>query len=322
MMNSKTCVRVLLALSFIVASQAATDAGAVIGRWALTLPDGQPGWLGFEQNGPDISASLLWGRGSVVPVEVTLRNGVLELSRAAPRRKDGARQVIVGTAQGDRLYLVSHTVTATGVELAREELIGTRIADLPPRPNLKAVTFARAVPLLTGKLSDQWIPVDPRAPNGWMLVDGVLSNRVSQKGARFANLRTRDVYDDFMLTTELRTSAGSNSGIYLRGVYEIQVAETHGKPPNGHSMGALYTRITPSTSAERPIGEWQTLKIILVARHVSVWLNGTLIIDNQPALGCTGGALSSDEFKSGPLMLQGDHSDIDYRNMEISRLIP
>ena len=109
-----------------------------------------------------------------------------------------------------------------------------------------------------------------------------------------------------MLTAVVRTLPESNSGIFLRGFYEIQIAYTYGKSPDSLNMGALYSRITPSVAAERPVGEWQTIKIILVSRHVSVWLNGVLIIDNQPALGCTGGALTSNEFIPGPIMLQGD----------------
>jgi hypothetical protein len=80
-------------------------------------------------------------------------------------------------------------------------------------------------------------------------------------------------------------------------------------------MGGVYSRITPSTNPAKPAGEWQTLDITLVERHVTVVLNGTKIIDNAPLLGCTGGALWSDEFRPGPIYLQGDHEAVDYRNL-------
>jgi hypothetical protein len=80
-------------------------------------------------------------------------------------------------------------------------------------------------------------------------------------------------------------------------------------------MGAIYSRITPAVAAEKPIGQWQTMDITLVDRHVTVVLNGRKIIDNQPVLGCTGGALWSDPDRPGPIYLQGNHSDIDFRNM-------
>src|SRR6185503_11538921 len=106
-----------------------------------------------------------------------------------------------------------------------------------------------------------------------------------------------------------------NSGIYLRGIYEVQVADSHGKGRDSHNMGGIYSRITPTENAARPAGEWQTYDITLVNRHVTVILNGKKIIDNQPLLGCTGGALWSDEFRPGPLYLQGDHTRANYRNI-------
>ena len=58
-----------------------------------------------------------------------------------------------------------------------------------------------------------------------------------------------------------------------------------------------------------------------VDRHVTVILNGTTIINNQPLLGCTGGALWSDEFRPGPVYLQGDHTSVDYRNIVIHPVV-
>jgi hypothetical protein len=112
-----------------------------------------------------------------------------------------------------------------------------------------------------------------------------------------------------------------NSGIYLRGLYEIQVADTFGKPVDPHNMGAVYSRITPSLSAEKPPGEWQTLDITLVQRHVTVVLNGKRIISNQPVPGITGGALWSDITRPGPIYLQGDHTGIEYRSLVLRPVI-
>jgi hypothetical protein len=99
------------------------------------------------------------------------------------------------------------------------------------------------------------------------------------------------------------------------------MAESHEKPLDSHNMGALYSRIKPSVAAERPVGEWQTIDITLVDRHLTVILNGTTIIDNQPVLGCTGGALTSDESLPGPIYLQGDHTDVDYRKMVLTPVV-
>ena len=86
-------------------------------------------------------------------------------------------------------------------------------------------------------------------------------------------------------------------------------------------MGAIYSRITPVKSAEKPAGQWQTMNITLLDRHVTVELNGKVIIDNEPLLGCTGGALWADESRPGPIYLQGDHLAVDYRNIVLTPII-
>ena len=287
-----------------------------VGRWALTIPGGGAGWLGIEEKDGSLAGSLLWGGGSVVPVTGTKVEGdhliVTRVSRQ--KGKDAA------TLAGDKMSLVTVKAMEDGKEFGRAEFTGFRIPALPPRPDLKEVKFGAAISLFNGRDLTGWRLVEPHADNGWSVVDGVLLNRVV-KGKHHGNLRTDATFEDFNLKLEVRTQAGSNSGIYLRGIYEVQVAETFGKPLNPHNMGALYSRITPLVAAEKPIGEWQTLDITLVARHLTVVLNGKLIIDNQPVLGCTGGALTSDESKPGPLFLQGDHTNIDYRNITLRPVV-
>jgi hypothetical protein len=107
----------------------------------------------------------------------------------------------------------------------------------------------------------------------------------------------------------------------LRGIYEVQVEDSFEKGLDSHHMGAIYSRITPSVKAERPAGEWSGLDITLVDRHVTVVLNGVVIIDNAPLLGCTGGALWSDEFRPGPIYLQGDHGAVSFRNLVVRRVL-
>ncbi|HWH69139.1 MAG TPA: DUF1080 domain-containing protein, partial [Candidatus Sulfotelmatobacter sp.] len=152
----------------------------------------------------------------------------------------------------------------------------------------------------------------------------LINNPVQEEGKphkNYGNLRTDQEFEDFNLKVETRLVKGSNSGIYLRGIYEIQVADTYGRPLDPHNMGALYSRITPSVGAEKPAGEWQTLDITLVDRHVTVILNGKTIINNQPAAGCTGGALWSDVNRPGPLYLQGDHTGVEYRSVVLKPVV-
>ena len=80
-------------------------------------------------------------------------------------------------------------------------------------------------------------------------------------------------------------------------------------------MAAYYGRVAPSVSAEKAPGEWQHVNVTLYKRHITVILNDVKIIDNAPVVGITGGAIDANEFVKGPLYLQGDHSDADYKNM-------
>lgn len=300
-----------------------------IGRWALTIPGGGAGWLGVEEKDGALSSSILWGGGSVVPTASTKIDGdtltVLRITK--DKEKNEIVETITAKVQGNDMSLSTSKVKVpvssvgkgfgSGMKPMGEpaEFTGKRIADLPPAPDLSKVKFGEPIQLLNGKDLTGWSLIKS-ADNGWSVVDGVLQNRVvKEKDKHFGNLRTDAEFEDFNLKTEVRTQEGSNSGIYLRGIYEVQIMESFGKPLDSHHMGALYSRITPSVNAEKPIGEWQTLDITLVDRHLTVILNGTTIIDNQPVLGCTGGALTSDEFKPGPIFLQGDHTNVDYRNM-------
>ncbi|MBO7684718.1 MAG: DUF1080 domain-containing protein [Kiritimatiellae bacterium] len=167
---------------------------------------------------------------------------------------------------------------------------------------------------------DGWEAMSKTAKFGWSFENGVLSNKlVNPDGSRAhggTNLRTKraDFYD-FSLSYDVRVPKGSNSGVYLRGRYECQVVDSYGKPVDRHNMGAYYGRVAPSVAAEKAPGEWQHVDVTLYRRHLTVVLNGVKIIDNAPVTGVTGGALDSNEFVPGPIYLQGDHSDADYRNM-------
>ena len=94
--------------------------------------------------------------------------------------------------------------------------------------------------------------------------------------------------------------------------------DSYGRRVDKHNRAALYGRITPRVAAEKPANEWQHVDVTLYKRHLTVVLNGVNIIDNAPVLGCTGGAITSDEFVKGPIYLQGDHSDADFRNMVLT----
>ncbi len=303
----------LLALLFALAvpARAADNAAKpFVGAWALTLPNGAAGWLVVTDDNGKLSGQLLWGGGSVLPVpSISVEGDTLVFTHA--------KDTIRAQAIGDDLKL------STGK--SKSEFAGKRIPPLPPKPDLSKVKFGDPIQLFNGKDLTGWTLLNPKAANGWSVKDGVLTNNPAQEEGKphkaYGNLRTEREFEDFNLTLETNVPKGSNSGIYLRGIYEIQVFDSYGKPLDPHNMGAIYSRITPSEAAEKPAGEWQTLDITLVDRHATVILNGKKIIDNQPLLGCTGGALWSDQFRPGPLYLQGDHTGANYRNIVLKPVV-
>jgi hypothetical protein len=98
----------------------------------------------------------------------------------------------------------------------------------------------------------------------------------------------------------------------------VQVADT-GDELAVDSLGAVYGYLEPSDAAAKKPGEWQTFEVTLIGRMVSVVLNGKTIIANREIPGPTGAALDSNEGEPGPLLLQGDHTAIEYRNITIAR---
>lgn len=305
---------------------AADSANPFLGHWALTIPGGAAGWLGVTENQGKLSASLLWGGGSVLPVaNVKVVGDALVLTRQSGggrRNAPGAAtttETITAKLEGDNLKLTTLKSRPDQPEFDKAEFTGKRTPPLPHAPDLSKLKFGAPIRLFNGHNLEGWKLTNPRAANGWSVKDGVLTNNPAQEEGRphknFGNLRTEREFEDFNLTLEVNVAPRGNSGIYLRGIYEIQVADTFGRPVDSHNMGGVYSRITPSEAAEKPASQWQTMEITLADRHVTVILNGKWIINNQPVHGCTGGALWSDPFRPGPIYLQGDHTVASFRNM-------
>ena len=304
-----------------------TCQGAV-GRWAIQKPGAF--WLGvFKDKDGKASASLLWGGGSPNAQDEVKADGVTATMKQCIRRdKDAAKaryRVTTLVAKGAVADVTFVTVDGTGKELGRETAQAKRIPALPPAPDVGDAVYGTPIDLLADGI-EGWTPMNG-SYNGWTLKDGVLSNRIKRKpdgkpDGHGTNLKTKRAdFFDFKLSYDVKVLPNCNSGVYLRGIYEIQVLDSYGKPVDCHNMAAFYGRITPRVAAEKPANEWQHVDVLLYKRHVTVVLNGVNIIDNQPVLGCTGGAITSDEFVNGPIYLQGDHSDADFRNMVLTPIV-
>jgi hypothetical protein len=311
------------------------SAAPFLGTWALTLDydNNSAGWLEVRQEKGYLDADLLWRWGSVLPCEYTMIKGeslFLVQGSDVVKKRDGKPDRTIHPIQWfevtkagpDQIEGVGNFPNPNGLGVEEVSFTGKRIPPEGEAPKLKKSMFGEPMELFNGRDLEGWELADKGTVNGWKAVDAILVNNPEQKEGeahiQYGNLRTISTFEDFNLKLEVNVPKGSNGGVYLRGIYEIQVVDSYGKELDPHNMGALYSRITPSEAAEKPAGEWQKMDITLYKRYVTVILNGKTIIDNQPVRGVTGGALSSDQFSPGPILLQGDHGKVSYRNMVLT----
>ncbi|MFT6809879.1 MAG: hypothetical protein ACJA01_003121 [Saprospiraceae bacterium] len=309
-----------------------------LGQWSIDIAEGGVGWLNIHEDQGFLDAELMWIGGSVTPIaHVYLKDDrTIVLTRTETVKKGKDSNGI------ERSHTITYTITAThgpngtligemvaptweGKGEQRRTFIGKRTPAIPARPNLSKVKYGSPISLFNGKNLDGWRIINPEQPNGFKAVDGILvTDPVQPENGDhlyYGNLRTDREFEDFNLKLEVNIPEENNSGVYLRGLYEIQVYDSYKKKLDPHHMGALYSRITPTVSAEKPHDTWQTMDITLCDRHVTVILNGTIIIDNQAVDGPTGGAISSDVLAPGPIYLQGDHGNVLYRNIILTPII-
>jgi len=175
--------------------------------------------------------------------------------------------------------------------------------------------WGKPVELFAGKESDManWEPLG--SGDNWKVVDGVLTNGKEHT----ENLVTkRKDFRNFKLHVEFKVPERGNSGVYLRGRHEVQIADSYGRPIEAGGCGAMYSRILPKVNASKPAGEWQTYEIVFIDNYLTVIHNDQLIMDNVEVEGITGGAIDSNEWEPGPIYLQGDHSQIFYRKIVLT----
>ena len=311
-MNRSVCL-IAAACSFVPplsAQEPAPYRPPVVGRWDLTLTasDGRrlPSWLEVQVSGNHV----LVGRyvsvvGSARPVSrMDFAHDTLRFSIPSQWESGPNDLQLEAALAGDALS--GAVIMPDGTRLP---LTGMRA---PALRGTRVVRWARPVRLLKGVDLAGWHPL-PGGESAWQMVAGVLTN--AKAGA---NLATDASYGDFKLHVEFRYPAGGNSGIYLRGRYEVQIEDPGLGVVASEGLGAIYGFIAPSESAGKNAGEWQAYDITLVGRLLTVVLNGREVICRENIPGITGGALDSDEGKPGPIFLQGDHGPVEYRNIVLT----
>jgi hypothetical protein len=303
----------VIALASIFANEqkpAKQPSSPIIGRWDFTVqgPDGDfPSWLEVRKSGTNTLVGSFVGQfGSARPISrVRFENGQMHFSAPPQWEHRDDDLVFDGRLEGEVLRGES------------TDDKGRRVTWTARRaPSLKrthAPKWREPISLFTGKDLTGWKPRDPMAKNGWVVRGGLLIN--AEPGN---DLVTEQKFTDFKLHAEFRYPAGSNSGIYLRGRYELQIEDDYGDEPDCHKIGGIYGFLTPSINAASRAGEWQTIELTLVGRTLTVFFNNERIIDRQSIPGITGGALDSDEGSPGPLLLQGDHGSIEFRRVVLT----
>ena len=303
---------VLLALLFSNASMANNDpefSAPVEGRWDLTVNMGggriAASWLEVRHSGVNcLTGRFVGDGGSARPISLLIfKEGKLSFHIPAQWEKTDKEMIFEANYKDDQL---EGTIVSTMGKIYN--ITGVRA---PKLIREKAPVWGTPIHLFNGKNLEGWMPLGKN--NQWVVENGILKS--PQSGV---NIRTNKTFNDFKLHIEFRYPKESNSGVYLRGRYEVQVEDSKGKEPLNIYLGGVYGFIDPLWMMAKEAGEWQSYDITLVGRLVTVFVNGKKVIESQPIPGVTGGALDANEGEPGPIMMQGDHGPIEYRNIIVT----
>lgn len=305
-MTRHRLVTLAAAVAMLAASQMAADNSPFLGRWDLvvrTPTETFPSWIEVQDHNGQTTIRLQGKVATVHPVkEFKLTGGHLSFTTeewlGKPTKVDWEFTAENGKISGTQKRPDGVVGVITGVHAP---LLNRQ----PPQ------TWGNPEPLFDGKDLTGW-ESDGSAPNNWQAIDGSLVN--VKPGA---NLLTTRKFQDFKLHLELNCPDEGNSGVYLRGRYEMQVSYEREDP--FHGMGAIYGYLAPEKALKPTPGKWETFDVTLVGRHVTIVRNGVVTLNNREIAGITGGALNSHEAEPGPIYLQGDHTGgMRYRNITIS----
>ena len=307
----------MLTVSLILAGALAAQAPAktpaaddYAGRWNVKITDAVDTFAsgGFQIAKKDgvLSAGVVWRWGSYLSAKsVEMKDGSLVIVR---EEDPGKIDTFVARLEGETL---KGQVTYPDGKVNHFE--GRRA---PLLLSKKAPVWDAPVTLFDGKTLTGWKLRDTKKKSGWAVVNGDLAVVEPKDNADLVSDR---VFQDMKLHIEFNVDAKSNSGVYLRGRYEVQILDNPDQKMalDSHGCGAVYSRIPPKTDATKKAGEWQAYDIEIVGRQVSVTLNGTKVVEGVLD-GITGGALNPFEDEPGPLMLQGDHGKVRFRNIVVT----
>jgi hypothetical protein len=283
---------------------------AFLGRWDLTLksPDREyPSWLQLTQEGGQLKAEMVgrWGNARPLP-KAELTNGHLTFVSPKDEEASSADLVFQGTLEGKQL-----AGTLNGPDGKTWQWTGLRA---PALTRTEAPKWGKPIVLFNGKDLTGWRMSQPNPERAWKVENGLLISP-----GNGPELIYDGKFEDFNLHVEFNCAENSNSGVYLRGRYEVQIETDSIEEPPSHHMGGIYGFLAPTPEQPRTPGAWQTYDITLIGRKVTVVQNGHTIIDDQEIPGITGGALDSHEELPGPIYLQGSEKGrVEFRNIVLT----
>ena len=296
---------------------AAVHAGNVapfLGRWDVTLvsPEREyPTWLEISNPEGKLQVRMVgrWGHARVLPYAKFLGNRIRFVS---PKEEEGRKDDMEFEVRLESDSLVGET---RGPDGSVWKLRGVRA---PPLARAAPPAWGEPVTLFNGRDLTGWHSSDPKAASTWRAEDGTLVSL-----GNGAELLTDGAFEDFKLHIEFNVAASANSGIYLRGRYEVQVEHNSHPEAAERSLGGVYGFLAPSPLPAHTPGIWRSYDITLIGRRVTVVLDGVKLIEDQEIPGVTGGALDTHEALPGPLYLQGSESGrVAFRNIVVTPALP
>ena len=283
------------------------ESTTLVGRWDLTIAkDGKllPSWLEVQHSGSHtLIGRFVYAFGSARPIaEVKENNHHFYFSIPIQWEPGNAYLVFEGDYASDKI-----TGTMVYTDGKTYPFTGERA---PSLLRTKTTVWGTPVQLIGKSDMNLWKSI---GENQWKVINGILASTKSG-----SNLVTKKTYNDFKLHVEFRYPKGSNSGVYLRGRYEIQIVDSKGMEPWNDQFSAVYGFLPPNRMVAKNAGEWQSYDITLIGRNVTVVANGFTVISLSTIPGITGGAIDSKEGEPGPILIQGDHGPIEFRNIIIT----
>ena len=332
---------IVVALLITAAAAVSAQENPFVGRWNLTgtgADSDKVYWLEVTQTGDQLAGRFLNRTAHATPLawvriegkELVFQYGRGEGGPADPVRACGPiyrarveNGKLIGHHTPEPCVLPTSGAAATPPSPRPPaqpiNWVGVRQPVWPPANANASHTYGKPVVLVgPGVGLDVWNASGAAHEGAWKVTNGILENEPPTY-----NPISKQKFKDFKIEAEFKLDKDQNSGLYLRGRHELQLALGMGNAATNGRQGfvSIYGWKAPDLDAGKPAGEWQTLEAIVVGNRVTVTVNGKRVHDNAVLLAMTGGALDNDEMAPGPIMIQGDHSRVAFRKLVVTPIV-